>query len=287
MSQFKGKAIYQPAGKAAEYSQWACNFYVGCSNGCEYCYCKKGILAKVMGQDNPQLKKCFKDEDDAFMIFHEEMKKNSDELKNNGLFFSFTTDPMLPETIDLTMRAIYKCADWSIPVKILTKVATKTMLDKLIDESVCGIFDDTKEEMDLSKTIFRSKIAIGFTLTGHDELEPGASTNAERIEAMKKLHDAGFKTFASIEPIIDFQSSFKMIAATHGVCDLYKIGLESGKKYDKDSAILFVSNVLVRASGNNAKVYFKDSILNCWGVARESLKDYDCCVISEYNIFEK
>jgi len=29
MKTFKGKAIYQPAGKAAEYSQWACNFYTG------------------------------------------------------------------------------------------------------------------------------------------------------------------------------------------------------------------------------------------------------------------
>ncbi len=62
MKNFKGKAIYNPSGKAGEYSYWACNFYVGCSNGCEYCYCKKGILSGVMGQDKPQLKKCFKDE---------------------------------------------------------------------------------------------------------------------------------------------------------------------------------------------------------------------------------
>lgn len=59
MKNFKGKAIYNPSGKAGEYSYWACNFYVGCSNGCTYCYCKKGILAGAMGQDKPQLKKCF------------------------------------------------------------------------------------------------------------------------------------------------------------------------------------------------------------------------------------
>ena len=28
-----GKAIYSPKGKAAEYGRYACNFYVGCSNG--------------------------------------------------------------------------------------------------------------------------------------------------------------------------------------------------------------------------------------------------------------
>lgn len=56
MKEFKGKSIYNPSGKAGEYSRWACNFYVGCSNGCEYCYCKKGLLAKAMGRDKPQLK---------------------------------------------------------------------------------------------------------------------------------------------------------------------------------------------------------------------------------------
>ena len=49
MKTFKGKAIYNPSGKAGEYSYWACNFYVGCSNGCEYCYCKKDILAGSSG----------------------------------------------------------------------------------------------------------------------------------------------------------------------------------------------------------------------------------------------
>jgi DNA repair photolyase len=118
---FNGKAIYNPSGKAGEYSYWACNFYVGCSNGCEYCYCKKGILKEVMGQNKPQLKKCFKDESHALEVFCKELKANLQELQEHGLFFSFTTDPMLPETIFLTHEAITACRDSNIPVKILTK----------------------------------------------------------------------------------------------------------------------------------------------------------------------
>ena len=53
---FNGKAIYQPAARAAEYAKWACNFYVGCSNACTYCYCKRFNWGDV-----PKLKACFKD----------------------------------------------------------------------------------------------------------------------------------------------------------------------------------------------------------------------------------
>ena len=41
MEKFNGKALYNPAGKAGEYAAWACNFFVGCSNGCKYCCLSK------------------------------------------------------------------------------------------------------------------------------------------------------------------------------------------------------------------------------------------------------
>ena len=106
MKAFKGKAIYHPSGKTGEYSEWACNFYVGCSNGCTYCYCKKGILARAIGGNVPTLKKCFKDEEHALKVFKNELEANFKELQKHGLFFSFTTDPFLPETVDLTCKAI-------------------------------------------------------------------------------------------------------------------------------------------------------------------------------------
>jgi DNA repair photolyase len=58
---------------------------------------------------------------------------------------------------------------------------------------------------------YKRLVAVGWTLTGVDSAEPNASPNAERIEAMRKLHEAGFKVWASIEPIIDFDSSLTMI----------------------------------------------------------------------------
>lgn len=263
--QFKGKAIYSPSGKAGEYSYWACNFYVGCSNGCTYCYLKKGRSKAIMGGDVPTLKKCFKNEEHALQVFEKELKANLTELQKHGLFFSFTTDPLLPETIELTKNAIARCISKRVPVKILTKTTN-------IDWFLNNIFIHANNDL----------IAFGFTLTGHDELEPGASTNAERIEAMRLLHHAGFKTFASIEPIIDFYSSYKMMTSTRFCCDLYKIGLLAGKKYDKEAIDHFLNRVFEKFSEN--KIYFKDSLLKQAGIERESLPAN--CVTRDYNIFE-
>ncbi|MBV5348889.1 radical SAM protein [bacterium] len=273
MKDFKGKAIYNPSGKAGEYSYWACNFYVGCSNGCEYCYCKKGILAGAMGQDKPQLKKCFKDEAEALKIFEDELVQNYHELKQHGIFFSFTTDPLLPETEMLTWWAAGYAVSQGIPVKILTKCT------EWVEEFLTVDMTGSKE---------KQMYAFGFTLTGHDELEKGAATNSDRIRAMKVLSMEGFKTWASIEPIIDFESSYNMIVQTVGICDLYKIGLMSGKKYDKDEARWFTTKCMASIRCNHSKAYFKDSIVSAIGASREDMKQWQwgsCLVDRNYNMF--
>lgn len=258
---FKGKAIYNPSGKAGEYSYWACNFYVGCSNGCTYCYLKKGRGANILGGDKPTLKKCFKNESHALEIFSKELLLNVDEIKKDGLFFSFTTDPMIKGTFKLTFEAIKICQSLNVPVKILTK-------------SVIGIPQIMVCEFN------KDLISYGFTLTGHDELEPNASTNDYRIHAMKTLSELGFKTFASIEPIIDFNSSKKMIDHISGFCDLIKVGLESGKKYDYKEANSFMHHLV---NIKKPKIYIKESL--------RKLVDYGdftdpYFVERDYNVFE-
>lgn len=267
-------AIYQPKNKAQEYALYACNFYVCCSNGCTYCFLKKGIGKATLGGDKPTLKKCFKDETDALKIFEGELLENMDDLRKHGLFFSFTTDPMLPETIDLTFNAAGIAVRYGVQVKILTKCAD--WVDEFIEYLDKSNSDNAEKE-------WRKDYAFGFTLTGHDELEPNASTNQERIEAMRKLHDAGFRTWASIEPIVDFYESGRMISKTRGFCDLYKAGLMSGKKYAKTECFNFVARHTMFSSINSGMFYFKDSLLKQAGIKREDLPDN--CVVRDYNMF--
>lgn len=219
--------------------------------------------------NTPRLKKCFKNEQHALEVFEKELKANLPELQKSGLFFSFTTDPMLPETIRLTMLAVDICIGRRVPIKLLTKVDFDAK-GSYFDGDFNYLFPGEEKN-----------IAIGFTLTGHDELEPGASTNAERIAAMKRLHDAGFKTWASIEPIIDFQSAKNVINASIDFCDLYKVGLMSGKKYDVVEAQTFVEwlNELEKP-----KIYLKDSLQKLSRYTNEELDEY--FVNRNYNIFE-
>lgn len=272
---FKGKAIYNPSGKAGEYSYWACNFYVGCSNGCTYCYLKKGRGSSVLGGATPTLKKCFKNEEHALEVFEKELQQNINNLREHGLFFTFTSDPMLPECIDLTWDAVGNAIYNGVPVKILTK-RTDWVSDFITDSRPRSRVDFEHNAM----------YAFGFTLTGHDELELGASTNAERIEAMWRLREAGFKTFASIEPIIDFNSSIRMIKETVGCCNLYKIGLLSGGKYDKTDALTFYYSLIPLLSNTDCRVYFKDSFINLIGLDRQMLAStWSKAVGRDYNMF--
>lgn len=41
--------IYEPRGKAKEYSDLAVNLYTGCSHACRYCYCP-GIVRKKLDE---------------------------------------------------------------------------------------------------------------------------------------------------------------------------------------------------------------------------------------------
>lgn len=269
---FKGKAIYNPSGKAGEYSEWACNFYTGCSNMCSYCYCRKGVMSHVWSETS-RLKSCFRNEMDALNVFEKEAKQNLEELQKHGLFFSFTTDPMLAQTVSLTIFACGFCVQNSIPVKILTKV---NFLDEYNSEDglSCMFPDMLPEE-------YRHLIRYGFTLTGCDDMEPNASTNKERISCMKRLHEMGYKTWASIEPVIDISKSAAMIQQSHEFCNLYKVGLLSGKKYPKDELVRFINETTFHYPDN--LFYFKESILNQSGITRDELPNN--CVGRDYKMF--
>lgn len=262
-NKLNGKCLYTPGGAAREYAAVGCNFYRGCLFKCFYCYNRKGLTASVNGLPYALLKDEFtKDEKRpkryanlsaeqyAMLVFRRECEKNLDYLRKSGIFLSFTTDPLSSETCNLTIEAALYAAKNNIPVKILTKNAGggKPVFREFINSP------------------WNDFVALGFTLTGRDDLEPYAPSNEERIDTMKFCHQWGIKTFVSIEPIVDFDSSFTMIENTAGFCDQHLIGLMSNRKangfepYDRKECDEFLYKTALLALVKKMKIYWKDSI---------------------------
>lgn len=217
---FKGKTIYQPAGKAKEYSNWACNIFTGCSNDCRYCYCKRGVLSKVAGQTEVRFKKGL-DENNWYATFLKEVTEHADEIRRDGgLFFSFTTDPCLPETLAYTVMCVRYAAKLKIPCRILTK-RVDWIPGYYYNGNVIA-FEHLKDPK------VKPYVSIGISFSGYPEVEPNASSEEERIQALAELNAAGFKTFVSFEPILYLASVYTLTCTLLPYVDEFWYRLLSG-----------------------------------------------------------
>ena len=246
-----GHALYSTKGAAREYGRIGCNFYTGCPHGCEYCYLKRGAPSKHLGGNEVRLKKCFKDEQDAADVLVRELDKWLEPCQKYGIFLSFTTDPMIKQTRNLTLKAILEANIRNIPVYILTKDAT------FVHDECC--FMAWMENINLP---YRDLVHFGFTLTGRDDLEPNASQNHDRITAMRTMKLMGFPTFASIEPVIDWKHTRMVVSCSLLWCDHYKIGLRSGVKkdyYDLVESAFNISDMVSEIVDDGCTVYLKNS----------------------------
>lgn len=272
------KILSRPKGNAEEYGRWAVNPYIGCPHGCKYCYLKSGPSGKYLGQSYPVLKKGIVNEQHAFYLAMCEIEVNRHQIINDGgLFMTFTSDPCIPETCDLMFKIVVEAMYRRIPVTMLTKDANFCDAESpaVQDIVVAMQVNSWLANIVIWKDRLLNFLNIGFTLTGHDELEPNASPNEKRIIAIEYLSAQGFHTWASIEPVIDFPSSFQMIKqALNAGCQHFKIGLMTkntkvcrngftidGKKfppYDTAECLSFVQDVMVATEGR-ATVYWKQS----------------------------
>ncbi len=275
------KILSRPKKNAEEYSRWAVNPCLGCRGRCLYCYLQSGPGAKNLGGSTPTLKAHVVNMEHACHLAMAEILENELQIKQDGgLFFSFTTDPLLFDTHDVSLTIASWAIMRDIPVTILTKQASFYGYMNESNPTLYLSYSDClrQGEYNIPSPFadFHSRhLAFGWTLTGHDELEPGASPNALRIKAMKDLAAAGFKTWASIEPVIDFDSSYRMIQqALDAGCQHFKIGLmtrgtkvcRSGftlggktfEPYDPARCMAFVQDVM-QQTRDRATVYWKQS----------------------------
>lgn len=207
--------IYEPRGKAREYSPFALNLYMGCTHKCKYCYAP-GCLQKSPDSyyAAPEPRK------NVLSGLARELSKS---VPKEQVLLSFIGD-VYCETQDdnaLTRQVLERLLQFKAPVAILTKGGKRCLKD-------LDIF-----------TAFGPHIQIGATLTFDNdkdslEWESGAALPSERLEVLKTLHDNGIKTFASFEPVIVPAQSLSLMRQTLEYVDIYKVGkLNNYKGLDK------------------------------------------------------
>lgn len=196
--------IYKPKGKAGEYGEYALNLFDGCTHGCKYCYVP-AIRRKTPENYHAQAveRNIRWDSLAAEILF----------LRGKSLFLCFTCDPYQPVNDDAgsTRRTISLCHENGVAVTILTKAGACSEKD----------FDLLAANPHLSR--------YGATLTFlnlQDSLvwEPGAAQPEERLSALRKAHEMGIPTWASLEPVIDPFQSLEIIRRTSDYVDEFKVG---------------------------------------------------------------
>lgn len=196
--------IYEPRGKAAEYSPLAMNIYKGCSHGCVYCYApaatynqRETFHANVQPRNN----------------FFQELGKDLIKFRDDKrpVLLCFTTDPYqhIEEAAKLTRYSLKKLIENGNIVKILTKGGTLAVRDFDIMASGNCDFGATLTFLDEARSL---------------EWEPSAAPPENRLAALRAAKERGIRTWASLEPVIDPAAVYDIIRATHEFVDLYKVG---------------------------------------------------------------
>ena len=196
--------IYEPKGRAREYSYLACNLYEGCVHGCKYCY-----VPDILRRERSDFHLSVKPRTNILREISKDLAKIKDTYKR--VLLCFTCDPYPPAKYEkgLTRQALELFRRHNVPFQILTKGGTRA----------CRDFD-----------LYGSDDAFATTLTytlddGKSlEIEPGAAIPSDRIMAIRIAKERGITTWVSLEPVIDPGESLRLIEETHDFVDLYKIG---------------------------------------------------------------
>lgn len=166
-----------------EYGDYTMNHVQGCAHGCRY-PCYAFLLKRRFGQisDYEQwLEPCLVS--NTLELLDKEIPRLRSKIKSVQL--CFTTDPFMngyPEVSEMSIAAIRKLNSAGIPCTTLTKGILPLELSQLSKVNEHGI------------------TLISLDETYRAKMEPGAASYADRLTALEALHNAGCKTWVSMEP---------------------------------------------------------------------------------------
>lgn len=211
-----------------EYGDYTINHVQGCAHGCKFpCYAM--MMAKRFGKAKTYEEWCIpKLVENALDLLDQEIPKLKDKI--NSVHLCFSTDPFMygyDEISKMSIAIIKKLNAAGIRCTVLTKGLLPIELATLSPENEYGI------------------TLVSLDETFRQEMEPNTAPYQERIKALKALHDAGCRTWVSIEPYPTpnfIEQDLSLILDAVGFCDKIIFGrLNYNKKVSeyKDHKVYF------------------------------------------------
>ncbi len=198
--------IYEPSGRAHEYSHLALNLYKGCTHGCTYCY----VPMIPPRRTREEFHKDVHPRENILDKLETQCKKMKGDPRD--ILLCFTSDPYqpFPPNDDITRAALILLEKYEMKAQILTKGGLRAVRD----------FDI------LARNEWRFGTSLSFLnnvgLT--KKYEPNAAPVASRRLAIYKANDMGIKTWVSVEPVINPTQALHVILELRDIIDYFKVG---------------------------------------------------------------
>ena len=203
--------------------RYTVNCYRGCVHGCTYCFARRyhEFLGYGAGTDF-ETKIVVKP--NAPNVLREELKKTRQKMPH--VDFSFATDPYLPleASYELTRKCLIVCADFGVPVGVITK---SPLITRDID------------------VLTRLKAWVCFsipflTTEKSNPFEPYTPVPEARFRAMEAIANAGLSVGIGVAPVIPGYSESdipklleraKNAGATHAFMSMLHLDSDSIEEY--------------------------------------------------------
>ena len=238
--------IYEPKGRAREYSFLALNIYEGCEHGCRYCY-----VPLFKNVDRKTFHTSIKPRINLSQFTKEaEILERRGETRN--ILLCFTCDPYQPieQELEYTRKVIKILKQHNLNITVLTKGGLLATRD-------FDLYTDG-DEFAVTLTFLDKQKSL--------EFEPNAALPFERIKALQEANSRGIYTWVSLEPVIDPKETLKIIDAVHEFVDEFRIGTINHSELKKhidwndfawrlyEKLELYGNNYLIK---NDLRPYFK------------------------------
>jgi len=198
VNEITAKSVFTKSGLPG--SDWVINPYNGCLFGCMYCYATQIARWKHPTEQWGSYLDVKLNAPEVLARELTALEKRRNTKDFGSVFFSSVTDPYvgLEAKYRLTRKCLQVLADFGY--QGLVAVQTKSPL--------------VTRDIDVLARL--KNASVGFTITSLDDkisafLEVMAPPISHRLEALKKLHDAGISTYAFVGPILPHFLSDKAV----------------------------------------------------------------------------